>query len=247
MRIRSSHGFTLVEMMVSMGIGTIVLLLAVTSLRSTGDGYNQNTNSMAAEREARAVLTIAAEDLSKAVRGREMVFGGSDTAWRKDQLGFLCLQPADAQSAGDRVGDLCAVVYYLKDLKMGRDPVRCLMRGFRDSKETFDALRAGTVALLYEPAEVDEPVAFGVLAFEVDPLLRETGGEWGAWTRAADPEWDGPDAVRLRVVVARRELMGKLRDAGDWDSSPLLGNPGDAEDSPDLEVYEVVNAFSHES
>jgi len=244
---RLSSGFTLVEMMVSMGVGTIVLLLAVTSLRSTGDGYNQSTNSMAAEREARAILTIATEDLSKAVAGSEMVFGEGGTGWRQDRLGFLCLQPADAQSPDDRVGDLCGVVYYLSDLEIGRDTVRCLMRGFRDSEETFDALRAGTVDSLYADQGVDEPVAFGVLAFEVDPLLRESGGGWAPWSRASDAEWDGPDAVKMRLVVARRELMGKLKDSGDWESSPLLGNPEDAEDSSDLEVYEIVSAFSHES
>ncbi|MGB1128908.1 MAG: PilW family protein [Haloferula sp.] len=245
MNTRSPRGFTLVEMLVSMGAGMIVLVLAVTSLRSTGDGYTRSTSSMSAEREARAVLTIAAEDLSKAVRGREMVFGGGGEGWKKDELGFLCLQPEDAQSSSQWVGDLCAVVYYLDELEIGRDSVRCLMRGFRNSEETFDALRSDGVAGLYEPKSVDEPVAFGVLAFEVEPLVRAGAGAWVEWTRADDAEWQGPDAVRMRLVVARRELMGKLRKEGDWDSSPLLGDPEMADRSPDLEVYEVVNLFSH--
>lgn len=247
MRSRRTHGFTLVEMLVSMGAGTVVLLLAVTSLRSTGDGYTRSTSSMSAEREARAVLTIAAEDLSKAVPGREMVFGGSDALWEKDKLGFLCLQPEDAQSPTEWVGDLCGVVYYLDDLEIGRDTVRCLMRGFRDSEETFQALRSDTVSELYEPRDVDEPVSFGVLAFEVEPLLRRPAGGWSRWNEAADSEWEGPDAVRMRLVVARRELMGKLRRAGDWDASPLLGDPEEASQSPDLEVYEVINQFSNAS
>ncbi|BCX48511.1 hypothetical protein HAHE_24190 [Haloferula helveola] len=240
-------GFTLVELMVSMALGMLVLLLGVAGLRAVGEGYGRGTDGVASEREARAILTQAAEDLSKAVRGREMVFGGSTDAWRKDRLGFLCLQPDDAQSDSERVGDLCAVVYYIKDLKIGRDTVRCLLRGFRGSDETFEALRTGNESSLFVGEPADEPVAFGVLAFKVEPSVRGADGEWEDWQQTADPDWVGPDAVRLVLVVARRELVAKLRDTGAWDNSPLLGDPDDAEFSDQLETYEIFQPFGHDS
>lgn len=256
--MRARRGFSLIELMVSMAVGMIVLLLAVSALRAVGEGYGRGTDGVAAEREARAVLTQAAEDLSKAVSGLEMVFEDSGSGWRRDRLGFFCLQPDDAQADSERVGDLCAVVYYVEDIEVGGELVRCLMRGFRGSQESFAALRSGDGSSLFEPDESDEPVSFGVIQFKVEPLVRqavegeggEGSGEWVEWTPAEDPEeeaWEGPDAVRLGLVVARRELIAKLRDGGAWDSSPLLGDPERADESDQLELYEILQPFAHAS
>lgn len=245
--MKARAGFTLLELMVSMGLGALVLLLAVGALRAVGDGYGRGTDGVAAERESRAVLTQVAEDLSKAVGGREMVFEAAGDGWRRDRLGFFCLQPADAQRDEELVADLCAVIYYLDDLEIGGDTVRCLMRGFRGSRDTFEALRGGDEAGLFEPQPADEPVAFGVVSFEADPLLRSEAGGWSAWRAAEDPERAGPDAVRLRLVVARRELVAKLRDTGAWDADPLLGDPEKVGESDQLEAYEMLQSFSHAS
>lgn len=244
-RVGLSAGFTLIEMMVSMGVGMVVLLLGVAALKSTSDSYEHSTGSVGAEREARAVLTQAAEDLSKAVRSYDLKIAGREGDWRQDTLGFLCLQPADAQSPKGRIGDLCGVVYYIKDLKIGRATVRCLMRGFRDSTETFDAVRNSEVMKLYEQQVQDEPVAFGVISFQVDPLRRGEDGKWEAWEEEEDPFGGWPEALRLRLVVAKRELVAKLRDAQAWDRHPLIGRPQDAENSKLLEVYEIVQAYAH--
>ncbi len=244
--MKARAGFTLIELMVSMALGAVVLLLAVGALRAVGDGYGRSTDGVAAEREARAVLTQAAEDLSKGVGGREMVFERNGEGWRRDRLGFFCLQPADAQSDAERVGDLCAVVYYVEDIEIGGDTVRCLMRGFRGSGETFEALRNDNETSLFAREDADEPVAFGVVSFEVNPVLREDDG-WTEWRAEEDPEWTGPDAVGLRVVVARRELIAKLRDSGGWNGSPLLGEPEEADRSDQLEIYEILQSFAHAS
>jgi len=242
--MRSKAGFTLVELLVSMSIGTLVLLLAVTALRSTGDGYGRSTGGIAAEREARALLNQLGEDLSKALRGREMRFEEGGDRWRRDEIGFLCLQPRDAQAREEAIGDLCAVVYRVADVPLGDGVLRCLVRGFRGSRETFEALEAGNLASLYAERPEDEPIAYGVVEFEAEPLVREEGGGWRTWE--ADPEWTGPEAVRLRLVVARRQLLDKLSDAGGWESSPLLGDPEEVDRNRDLEVYEVIHPFSHE-
>lgn len=241
------RGFSLVEVMVSMAVGMGVLLLAVAAMRSAGDGYGRTTGGVGAEREARAALSLLVEDLSKAVDGEDtwLVEKGSE-AWRKDRLGFLCLQPAGAQGDDERIGDLCAVLYYVKDLEMGGDTVRCLMRGFRGSSETFGAMREGTIDRLFNADPGDEPISFGVLAFEATALERDAGGRWRE-TEALDSLRGGGFAIRARLVVARRELVGKLKTAGDWEGSPLLGIAGEAVRSKDLEVYEIIHPFDHES
>jgi type II secretory pathway component PulJ len=245
--MKARPAFTMLELLVSMAIGMIVLLLSAVALRAVGDGYGRGTDGVAAERESRAVLTQVAEDLSKAVGGREMLFESVGEGWRRDRLGFFCLQPADAQSDDQRVGDLCTVVYYVDDLEIGGDTVRCLMRGFRGSEETFEALREDAGTGLFAPETADEPIAFGVLSFEVEPRLRSEAGGWTEWRAAEDPEWAGPDAVGLRVVIARRELVAKLRESGAWDSSPLLGDPAEADRSGQLEIYRILQPFSHGS
>lgn len=243
--MRRSQGFTLVEILASTLIGSIVLLLAVASLRTTGNEYGRNTDGVAAEREARAILTLVAEDMSKASAGN-LEIEESSGEWRKDKLGFTCLQPADAQAKDEAIGDLCLVYYYVKDIEIGRETVRCLMRGFRSSDVVFEALRNDTVDKLYEERTVDEPVAFGVISFEAEGLIRQTGGSWKVWEqKSSDPLAEMPDVVKLKLVVARRELIGKLRTTADWDSSPLIGDPSDADKSKLLEVYEITHPFGH--
>lgn len=243
--MRKRSGFTLVEMLASTGIGAIVLLLAVASLSTTGEQYGRSTDSVAAERESRAVLTLVAEDMSKASAGILEIEESTET-WKKDRLGFTCLQPSDAQAESEAIGDLCLVYYYVKDLELGRDTVRCLMRGFRSSDEVFSSLRNGRIEELYEERVEDEPVSFGVLAFEAEGLIRQEGGAWEVWEQTDDdPLAEMPDVIRLKLVVARRELASKLRTTADWDSSPLIGNPDESDRSDQLEIYQIIHPFGH--
>jgi hypothetical protein len=188
--------------------------------------------------------------MSKASARRIEIEESSD-GWRQDKFGFTCLQPEDAQSESEAIGDLCLVSYYVKDLEIGKDTVRCLMRGFRGSDEVFEALKAGTLDSLYDERTEDEPVAFGVLSFEAEGLIRQPDGGWKAWvSEEVDPSGDiefleMPDVVRLKLVVARRELASKLRTSADWNSSPLIGDPSEAEQSKLLEVYEIIHPFGH--
>lgn len=238
--------FSLVEVLAALGIGTVVLLLGVAALGTVRDGYERGASGIGTEREARAVLTQVAEDLGKAVmRDEDWLEHEEGTGtWRGDRFGFLCLQPADAQSQETHIGDLCTVNYYLRDLEIGGVTVRCLMRGFRDSQATFAALRSGNLESLWDEQERDEPVAFGVVAFEVDPMTRRDSGELVEWSRG-DPARIAPDLVRLQLVVARRQLVGRLSSPGDWDASPLLGLPEELDSAGELEVFEVMTPFSH--
>jgi hypothetical protein len=231
--------------MFSMAIGSVILILAATMLGSSGDGYERIGGSVASEREARALITQLAADLSTATFHEDMVIEKSAAAWPVDRLGFLSLQPAQAQTLAGRIGDLCAVNYYIKDLPIGGKKVRCLMRGFRESKDTFKALGDDKVKPLFEPlADVDEAVAFGVVSFEARPRSRDTSGNWIDWVKSDDKP--GPEALDIKLVLARRDLSGKLKLSADWDGAEsLLGEPAKADRNKNLEVFGTTLRFGN--
>ena len=245
---RHRGGFTLLELLVTMAISTVLLLVAATMLGRAGDSYGQGSGSVAAEREARAVLTQMGEDFAKAVWHKDTIFEAGGEGWKRARTGFLSLQPEDAQSDDGRSGDLCAVHYYVKDIQVGPSTVRCLMRGFRESGEVFPALRDGSLTPMFAEEDTDEPVAFGVLAFEATPLVRDDGGQLVNWQSMNPnvPTATAPDFLRIRLVVARRELLGKLATTRDWDSNPLRGDPLKASENRNLEVYEVLQRFGND-
>ena len=137
--------------------------------------------------------------------------------------------------------------YYVKDLDIGGKKLRCLMRGFRESKDTFQALRDDKVAGLFaaQPA-IDEPVAFGVVSFEARPKTLDAGGKWIDWVKN---DTTSPDGIEMKLVVARRSLQGKLKQASDWDgtggAAKSIGSPADAERNKDLEVYAALIRFGN--
>lgn len=243
------RGFSLIELMFSMAIGSVILILAATMLGSSGDGYERIGGNVASEREARALITQLAADLSTARYHKDGVIEKSSAAWPVDRLGFLSLQPAQAQTTANRIGDLCAVNYYLDDLTIGGKTVRCLMRGFRESKDTFDALRDDKVATLFAPqANLDEPVAFGVVSFEARPKTRDASGKWIDWVKNATTN-TGPEALDIKLVLARRDLTGRLKQSADWDGTggagDLLGPANKADANKDLEVYGTILRFGN--
>ena len=243
---KSRHAFTLVEMLVAMTLGLLVMVLALSMLGRTRDESACIDEGVAAEREARAVLSQLTADLQSASFHQESVFEQSHAAWPSDRLGVFCLQPPAAQAALDRIGDLCAINYYLKDLLISGKTVRCLMRGVRSSRDTFLALRRSQLPALFTRSQCDEPVAFGILAFEARPQTRNPAGQWQAWELSMA---QAPAAIAVRLVIARRELAPKLPDAASWDgcgaAASLLGKAELATSNRHLEVYSALIRFGH--
>jgi prepilin-type N-terminal cleavage/methylation domain-containing protein len=238
-----NHGFTLVELMCSMAIGSIILLAAASVLGSAGDGYARVSGGMAVEREARAVVAQITSDLSSAMFHKDGFFEKSTVSWFADRMGFLSLQPADAQADAGRIGDLCVVNYYLKNLTINGKSVRCLMRGFRDSRQTFAALGGDTIPSLFvEQSAIDEPVAFNVVSFEARPKSRDASGQWVDWIVN---DGTGPAALEMRLIIARRNLAERLIGPGDWNNLKWLGDPSDAERNKDLEIYGAMIRFGN--
>lgn len=244
------RGFSLIELMCAMAIGSILLLVAAAVLGSYGAGYERVGGDAASVRDARAVVARLAEDLESARFHCHEVMETSNANWPLSRLGLLCLQPSQSQTAAGRIGDLCAVHYSIQDLLIGGKTIRCLMRGFRESRDTFEALEADDLESLFAPnCRLDEPVACGVVSFAARPRSRDPSGRWVAWV-ANDVV--GPEALEVCLVLARRDLAGKLKSPEDWDgagaAATLLGAPSAAASNPGLEVYETVFRFgNHET
>ena len=239
------RGFSLIEMMVSMGIGGMILLTAASVLGSAGNNYDRVGGAVGAEREARALLNQLASDLASGVFHPAMVAVGGSGGWPLDRFAFLVLQPPDAQSDAGRVGDLCVVHYYVKDQTIGGKTVRCLMRGLRESSATFAALRGGKLdELLATEDPADDAIAFGVVSFEAQPMRRQAGGALTQWAPGLAR---GPDTLDVRLIIARRDLQAKLATPFEWDGSGsggrLLGPPAEAQRNKNLEIYGALLPF----
>ncbi len=240
--------------MFSMAIGSIILVLAASTLGTSGVGYERISGSVATEREARSLMTQLAADLSSSLFHKDAVIEKSTAVWPSDRIGFLSLQPATAQSDASRIGDLCAVHYYLHDLTIGSHTVRCLMRGFRESKNTFEALSNKDLSPLFSKPGIsqlpasDEPVAFGILSFQVWPKSRDTAGKLVDWVES---DTKGPEALEVRIVVARRELVSKLKTPNDWDgvgaAAKFIGKASEADCNKDLEIYASVLRYGNQT
>jgi hypothetical protein len=234
----------LVELLATMVVGSMVLLAAAAMLGSSGESYERVGGGVASEREARAVIGQLTADLATARFHKDGVIENTGSSWPSARLGFLSLQPGDAQSREGRIGDLCAVHYYIKDITIGGKTTRCLMRGFRESDDTFEALGNDNVGSLFQPNDtLDEPVAFNVAAFDAKPMSRDNTGAWREWTRNNDK---GPEAFEVRIVIVRRELAGRLKTTADWDGgNSQLGTYATADSNRYLETYGAMIKFGN--
>ncbi|MES2474727.1 MAG: prepilin-type N-terminal cleavage/methylation domain-containing protein [Verrucomicrobiota bacterium] len=223
-RSQQIAGFTLVEMMFSLTLGTVILLTAAGLLGSSGDGYGRTSGSVATGREARASLDQLGTDLASAVSMKDAVLATGSGG----KIAFLTLLSESAQSDDGHLGDACVVSYRLADLKIGGRTRRCLVRSLRESGDTFRALRAGDSARAFtDKFSIEEPLAFDVVGFESRPKVVALGGVWQDWV--AD-ESDAPDALEIKLTLVRPQLAGRMRTQQDWDALAMRSgksrNPG---------------------
>ena len=91
-RARRAAGFSLIELMSAMAVGTLVLLVAASLLGRVGTEYGRVSGGVGAEREARAALGQLTADAATALHLRDAVFESIDKPWPLDKIGFLSLQ-----------------------------------------------------------------------------------------------------------------------------------------------------------
>jgi hypothetical protein len=121
------------------------------------------------------------------------------------------------------------------------------MRGFRESNDTFNALRVENLNSLFkEDPSLDEPIAFGVLSFESRFRVKDDSGKWIEWRKNDEI---GPQGVEVKLIIARREIMGRMNQPQDWDGTSsvgiALGQATESKSNKNLEVYQAMLRFGN--
>lgn len=245
-------GFTLAELMVSMGMAVTLMLVVVAVMGAGSDGFGQANRRVNANVEARAALTTMTDDVAGMLFDDNFVVKTGDGTWPSGELSFLALKPRGAQDGSKASGDLCFIHYYTavtQPLEEERGPFsRKLYRRLVSSADVMDVLRSGGdfESPAADPARIeDEPVAFNVVQFEVMPKLLETGGEAKVWQ-----EGDGqPDFIDVVLRVTDNATAGTLRAESDWDGSGplakrLLGDGSENDPGKRVQTFSVTIPMS---
>ncbi len=209
--------FSLIELLVAMSISSFILLTCAWLLGNSSGSYTLIRSSIACDREARSAMSRLTTDLASAQYYQDILFEQSEVARSEDQLRFLTLKSPNEQSTPTYAGDLCAVNYEIRDLKISNKIVRCLVRGIRESKETFHALQSKNISTLFlENPALDEPIAFDVISFQAHPKRLDHDGVWQDWTPASSSK---PEAIEIELVCVRPERAQQLQTSADWEKA----------------------------
>ncbi len=145
------HGFTLLELLVSITVLTLLLVILLSMVDTATKLWRTNENRVDAYREARAAINMIANDLASAYASNDpnLFFTQKDTDFTipgtatepgmDGRLFFLTSLPTEAQEEGKNKSDLCTVGYFLgfartSLLSNGKDdPSLNLYRYFRSS------------------------------------------------------------------------------------------------------------------
>lgn len=245
---KRAGGFTLAELIVSMGMAVTLMLVVVAVMAAGSDGYGQAHRRVNANVEARAALTTLADDVAGMLFDENFVRKTGDGTWPSGELSFLALKPRGAQDGAKASGDLCFVHYYTavtQRLEENRGPYsRKLYRRLVSSADVMEVLRDGGdfESPTVDPArDEDEPVAFNVVQFEVTPKLLQTGGSARAWQDGDER----PDVIEVILRVTDNETARLLKDEGDWDGSGalarrLLGEGSESDAGKRLRTFSVT-------
>jgi len=207
----AKRGFTLIELLAAVAVSGLLILACGVIMKSGADDRQTVTCELAWERELSRVVESLSGDLAAAQKHRWHEGRGGDSG----VAAWLTLMPLSGQRGEQAIGDLCAVSYGLRDVSVAgtQRVVRRLMRQQSDSETVHRALRENDEASLWRLGRAAEPLADGVLVFELWPLLADGPASWQPW----HPELQVmPDAVEMRLVLASRALQQRLHSAEDW-------------------------------
>ena len=219
------RGFTLTEVLVASAIGVILLGVVLSVMGVGTDGYSRTMARVDANVEARTALRTLADDVASARVDESFGLRRAEADRGLGEIWFSAFKPRSAQNAEKASGDLCFAYYYTAvtgPLESGRGPYsRKLYRRLVSSADVMSKLKAGES--LDDPAPTpvspeDEAIAFNVVQFLAEPLVRGEDGSELQWTE----EGDDPTHLQVTLQVTDNETAGALTDQEDWEGGSTL-------------------------
>lgn len=227
----AKHGFTLVELLLTMGISAILLvtlaILAAQSARSFAMA-RRNTDQMSG---ARALIHLLEHELSTRLPGSPLMCSGG----KPDRIAWIRLVSPHEEKAGDP-GDLATYFYYLHQVEEANGSIsQKLFRKCIGPAGTQRILEGDDPSLRPEPEpETDEIVLEQVLGFSMTPVYFDPS------TQKLET-WDESSPVPAERLKMRLKLIDEAATKGfsngeDWSR---------AADSPNPDELPHIRTFSH--
>jgi hypothetical protein len=248
-RFRSAGGgFTLTELIVAMGMAMLLLFVILSMLGTGGRGYSAAMGRVDANVEARAALTTLADDVAGVRFDENFGFVKEGGPWSSSELWLMTMKPRSAQESGKASGDLCFVHYYTAvTQELEEDAGRFSRKLYRRLVSSADVMRDLKDGKTFESPTADpkrledEPMAFNVVQFLVEPMVRQEGRENTLWKKG-----DGrPDYLDVSLRVTDNETAGLLTAEADWEgggglAERLVGENEEGQNGKRVREYQVV-------
>lgn len=233
------HGFTLLELLVSITVLTLLLVILLSMVDTATKLWRTNENRVDAYREARAAINMIANDLASAYASSDpdlfftqkdsnLTIAAAETEPGLDgSLFFLTALPSEAQggNATSDKGELCGVGYFLAYANTSilprskADKSLNLYRYFQGSDATFDALRGGTGLrkLVQDTPPTTgatgnaEVLAKNITGFEINAYSTSNSTATGLTPFTKSSTTPVPDVVEIRLKALNNDTARRLK------------------------------------
>jgi prepilin-type N-terminal cleavage/methylation domain-containing protein len=181
-RGRGRKGFSLAELLTAMAVTSLLMIALFSMVGQSSTNYKISSRKVTTMADSRALFHFLENDLASHITGTKFFL--VPDANGQTQMAFV--RQRDAQQS-DATGDLVGCYYYLAftadDRRRGSPK---LFRRTLDANATQQWLQAGENATLpTADPQIDEPMAFHVIKWEIRGQQRDAQGRWQPWTGAA--------------------------------------------------------------
>ena len=225
-------GMTLIEVLVSVTVGSILVLAMASMLAKASDVYARADREMRVTREGRSALDRIRRDFVG--HRAEYPYFLRDEAGPSTSWGFFTTMSAKAQESGRNAGDVCYIAY-LTALTPNRDGQvsRKLYRHFESSNDAIARLRDHKMTPPAVNPEIDDVLAYDVLDFKVRFMATGPTGE-----RVETKLPEAADTAFLTLRLLNSKATAEMTGEADWSppGNERLGYDFDEEEDDDANV-----------